>query len=622
MNRKSGCNETAELLRVVTAVVVVAALYVGRTVFIPLALALLLSLVLAPAMDFFGRMRAPRILAILLVVAALCGCAGAFAWKASAEISDLANQLPFYEETLVTKIRVLNGFRNSNFTKVSNAVSELENELIKTPSGSSGQEHSRRIPTPGSSWAHPMTVEVVPPSDTIASLETIVGPMGALGMVAVFTIFILIGREDLRNRFIHLASGGRLNLLTQAMDEAARRIQRYLFLQSAINAAYGAIVGMGLYLFGIPDAWLWGIFAAILRFLPYVGAPLSAFIPILLSLALFPGWGHAWGTIAFLFVLELGVANFIEPLIYGAQVGLSALAILVAAVFWTLIWGFPGLILSTPLTVTLVVMGRYVPSLNFLRILLGDQPELSRSALYYQRLLALDQNEARQVLEQYLKEKSLEELYSDILIPALSLVEQDRHRNELDDQTQSFIMQSTRELIEELDETAVADSAAQETTRTNVPRRSVLCVPARDDADEIIATLLSQLLAREGLASQSIPLGSTTELLAAVGDTKPDVVCISALPPFAIDYARNVYQRLRSTRSSLEIVVCLWHFEGDLEKVNRRLKVAQGDRVQVTLRSVLDHLSVTVTPPSDISRELVGVQRDKTVDLTMQIEKR
>jgi predicted PurR-regulated permease PerM len=187
-----------------------------------------------------------------------------------------------------------------------------------------------------------MAVEVVPPSDT-AALETVIGPMGALGMIGVFTIFILIGREDLRNRFVHLANGGRLTVMTQALDEAASRIQRYLLLQSVVNAGFGAMVGAGLYLIGIPDAWLWGVLAGILRFLPYVGVPIAAFVPVLLSLAIFPGWGHAWGTLAFFFVLELVVGNLIEPWLYGAQVGLSALAILVVAVFWTLLWGFPGL---------------------------------------------------------------------------------------------------------------------------------------------------------------------------------------------------------------------------------------------------------------------------------------
>jgi predicted PurR-regulated permease PerM/methanogenic corrinoid protein MtbC1 len=602
MNRKSGSTETAQLLRVVTAVVVVAALYVGRAVFIPLALALLLSLLLAPVMDFLGRVRVPRLMAICLVVVALCALAGGFGWKASTEFTDSANQLPIYKETLEGKIKVLSGLRSSNFSKVSNAISDLERELTK--SGPPEQDRLRKAPTPGSSIARPMAVEVVPPSDTLASLETILGPMGALGMVGVFTIFILIGREDLRNRFIHLASGGRLTVMTQALDEAAKRIQRYLFLQSAVNVGFGAIVGIVLYLIGIPDAWLWGLFAVILRFLPYVGAPLAAFIPILLSLAIFPGWDHTWGTIAFFFVLELSVANFIEPFLYGAHVGLSALAILVAAVFWTLIWGFPGLILSTPLTVTLVVMGRYVPSLNFLRILLGDQPEISRSSLYYQRLLALDQNEARQVLEQYLKEKPLTELYSEVLIPAMSLVEQDRHRNELDEATQSFIMQSTRELIEELDEVPVEDTV---TTGESLPiprPLDVLCIPARDEADEIVALLLSQLLQRNGFSSQILPLGPTSDVWSAVTDMNPELVCISALPPFAIDHARNLYQKLRSKSPKLDIVICLWHFEGDLEKAARRLKVLGGHGLKVSLNDVVEHVAAKIRPPVVELKEL------------------
>ena len=601
MTRKSGSTETAQLLRVVTAVVVVAALYVGRTVFIPLALALLLSLLLTPVMDFLGRIRVPRLMAIFLVVAALCALAGGLGWKASTEFTDLANQLPIYKETLEGKIKVLSGLRSSNFSKVSEAVSDLEKELTKSELPE--QSHLRKAPAPGSSIARPMAVEVVPPSDTLASLETILGPMGAVGMVGVFTIFILIGREDLRNRFIHLASGGRLTVMTQALEEAASRIQRYLFLQSAINVGFGAIVGIALYLIGIPDAWLWGLFAAILRFLPYVGAPLAAFIPILLSLAIFPGWNHTWGTMVFFFVLELTVSNFIEPLLYGAHVGLSALAILVAAVFWTLIWGFPGLILSTPLTVTLVVMGRYVPSLNFLRILLGDQPEISRSSLYYQRLLALDQNEARQVLEQYLQEKPLTDLYSEVLIPAMGLIEQDRHRNELDEATQSFIMQSTRELIEELDEVPVEDAVTIGESLP-IPRSlDVLCIPARDEADEIVALLLSQLLQRNGYNSQILPLGLASDAWSAVAGMNPDVVCISALPPFAIDHARNLYQQLRSKHAKLDIVICLWNFEGDLEKAARRLKVTEGNRLQVSLNEVMKHIAAK-------TRTLVLDQRD------------
>lgn len=600
MNRKSGYNESAQLLRVVTGVVVVAALYVGRTVFIPLALALLLSLLLAPVMEFLGRIRVPRLLAILLLVVALCSLAGGLAWKASSELAELANQLPSYRETLEAKIKVVSGLRSSNFSKVSTAVSDLEKELAPK---TTEPDRSRKVPMLGSSSVRPLEVEIVPPADTLASFESFLGPMGALGMVGVFTIFILIGREDLRNRFVHLASGGRLNLMTQVMDEAANRIQRYLFLQSAVNVGFGTTVGVVLYFIGIPDAWLWGLFASILRFLPYVGAPLSAGVPILLSLAVFPGWEHTWVTMAFFLVLELSVANFIEPFLYGAQVGLSPLAILVAAVFWTLIWGFPGLILSTPLTVTLVVMGRYVPSLNFFRILLLDQPEISRPGLYYQRLLASDQNEARQVLEQYLKEKPLDELYSEVLIPALSLVEQDRHRNELDEATQSFIMQSTRELIEELEEVPAPKTLNEGGEPVSSPNVNVnvLCVSARDEADEIVALLLSQLLIRNGINAHNIPAGTASDIFSAVADTDPDIVCISALPPFAIDHARNIYQKLRARFPGLEIIICLWHFQGDIEKTARRLKVIDEHAIQLTLPSVLQHIMSKAKPSGSIS---------------------
>jgi predicted PurR-regulated permease PerM len=592
MKRRSSLTETAQLLRIVTFVVVVAALYLGRSVFIPLALALLLSLLLGPVMGFLGKLRVPRALAIVVVGIALCGVAFSLAWKLSVEFTDLASKLPAYKETLEEKIHSLGNLHSASLSKVSQTINDLEKDLLKTSSGPAEESRTKRPPAPGSSPARPMAVEVVQSSNPFASLGTVLGYMGSAGMVVIFTIFVLLGREDLRNRFIHLSGVGRLKVITQALDEATQRVQRYLFLQSAVNAAFGVIVGIGLYLIGIPDAWLWGLFAAILRFLPYVGAPTAAAVPILLSLAIFPGWGHTWGTMAFFFILEVIVANFAEPLLYGAQVGLSTLAILVAAVFWTLIWGFPGLILATPLTVSLVVMGRYLPSLNFLKVLLGDEPEISRPDLYYQRLLASDQNEARQVLEQYLQGKSLEDLHNEVLIPALSLVEQDRHRNELDEPTLTFIMQSTREFIEELGD--LNGSATHDAEK--ISGGCVVCLPARDEADEVVGLLLSQLLQNDQIGCHSVPVGTSSEMMSSITEFAPDVVCISALPPFAIEYARNLYQKVRTQFPKLEIVICLWHFGGDLDKVHRRLRVLDGDSVLVTLPDVIQHVKCRLKP--------------------------
>ncbi|MCU1247352.1 MAG: hypothetical protein JWQ49_381 [Edaphobacter sp.] len=595
MKRRSSLTETAHLLRIVTFVVVVAALYLGRSVFIPLALASLLSLLLGPVMTFLGKLRVPRVVAILVVGIALCGVAFSLAWKLSVEFTDLATQLPVYKTTLEEKIHSLGDLRSASLSKVSQTINELEKDLLKTSSGSAEETRTKRPPAPGSSPARPMAVEVVQSSNPLASLGSVLGYMESAGLVVIFTIFVLLEQEDLRNRFIYLSGGSRLKVMTQALDEATRRVQRYLFLQSAVNAIFGVIVGVGLYLIGIPDAWLWGLFAAILRFLPYVGAPAAAAVPILLSLAIFPGWGHTWGTMAFFFILEVIVANFAEPVLYGTQVGLSTLAILVAAVFWTLIWGFPGLILSTPLTVSLVVMGRYVPSLNFLKVLLGDEPEISRSDLYYQRLLASDQNEARQVLEQYLQGRSLEELYNDVLIPALGLVEHDRHRNELDEATLTFIMQSTREFIEELGDSGASAQDAEGAVDKH-PEGSVVCLPARDEADELVGLLLSQLLQNDHFECRCVPVGTSEEMMSAIAEFHPDVVCISALPPFAIEYARNLYLKVRAKFPQLKIFICLWHFGGDLDKIHRRLRVVDGDSVLVKLPDVIQCVTGKTKP--------------------------
>jgi len=613
MSRGPSLSETAQLLRIVTFVVVVAGLYFGRSVFIPLALALLLSLLLSPVMTFLARLRVPRMVGILLVAGALGGVAFGLVWKLSAEFADLAGELPTYKATLEDKIYALSGIRDSNFSRISQALGDLETELVNESSTSLNQGHPARLPAPGTSPSRPLAVQVVPPSNRIGSFESLFGSMGWAGMTIIFAVVILMGREDLRNRFIHLSSGGRLTVVTQALDEATRRIQKYLFLQSAVNALFGVIIGVGLYLIGIPDAWLWGLLAGLLRFLPYVGSPAAAFIPVLLSLAVFPGWAHAVGTMAFFFSLELILANVLEPLLYGSQLGLSTLAVLVAAVFWTLIWGFPGLILATPLTVSLVVMGRYVPSLNFFRVLLGDEPEISRSNLYYQRLLASDQNEARQVLESHLKEKSLDELYSEILIPAMGLIEQDRHRNELDDSTLSFIMQSTRELIEELSDSSTSNETSAAESKAENAQASIVCVPARDEADEIVGLLLSESIRRSGLRSYNLPMGPMTEMLQAIADVKPDLVCISALPPFAIEHTRNLYQRLRAKFPELNIFICLWQYAGDIEKAHRRLKIFERHPVLVTLPEVIQNVKDSLQRPSEGVTSTLSIEAPELV---------
>jgi predicted PurR-regulated permease PerM len=587
--------DNSRLFGIVTAIFVIATLYLARVVFIPLALALLLTILLTPVVVFLERIKLPRIVAIILVVAFLFSVIGLLGWKASQQFVDMTDELPFYKKTLEDKIRTIKSSQPSGLNKASDAMKELEKEIISTTPGSSLATDSRR-PAPGSSKSKPMEVEVVPPSNPLESVETMLGPLATAGVVVIFTIFMLAGREDLRNRFLRLV-GGRLSVMTQALDEATRRINRYLLLQLLVNIGYGLVVGTVLYFIGIPSASLWGVSAGALRFLPYAGPPIAALMPIVLSLALFPGWHHALATLGLFVVLEVMVSNFVEPFLYGAHVGLSPLAVLVAAVFWTLIWGFPGLVLATPLTVCLVVGGRYVPSLAFLNILLGDEPVLPPQSHYYQRLLAADQVEARQILEEFSKDHSLEETYSAVVIPALTLAEQDRHRHNLDEETQNFIYQSTRELIEELavappTAEAGADtvSAAPQTLDLPGDRPHVLCIPARDEADDIVATLLCQVLEREGYRTESISIGTTEEMLSYVTEAGPDVVCISALPPFAFNHARALYFKLRARLPKLHVVICVWNYDGDPGKGAARLRIAPGHAFFTTLPQAVQHL--------------------------------
>ena len=323
--------------------------------------------------------------------------------------------------------------------------------------------------------------------------------------------------------------------------------------------------------------------------------------------------------------LEITVSNFVEPFLYGGQTGVTPIGILFAAIFWTTLWGPIGLLLSTPLTVCLVVMGRHIPRLAFLQIILGDEPVLTPDARFYQRLLAMDQEEARQVLEEDFKDKPLSELYDSVLVPALSLVEQDRHRDMLDGATEKFIFQSTKELVEEQlersspatsqTESATGRTSAFETTTVSVAAfaagaqhdiscSKIICVPARDEADEIVAMMLVQLLQQAGYAAQCSPFGSAAEMLDYVVREKPDIVCISALPPFALAHARTLYRKLREYSQDLEIVLGLWGFSGDADKVAARVGMGKPATVCATLSEAVEKVrSDTETGPTPPTHE-------------------
>jgi hypothetical protein len=363
----------------------------------------------------------------------------------------------------------------------------------------------------------------------------------------------------------------------------------------------------------LPHALLWGALAGILRFIPYIGAPTAALLPTVFSVAVYTGWTPTLLIMAVFFCMEVLTANFIEPHVYGKQTGLSPLAILVAAVFWTLIWGPIGLILSVPLTVCLVVVGSHVPSLKFLTVLLGDQPVMRPEAHYYQRLLASDPQEACQVLEAYLKDKSVDDLYDRVVVPALGLFEQDRHRNALDQETVNFISETALEQVEEIglrsDEIPAADEPAQ-VAETVIPSMSadkqpqpgavasmhVVCIAVRDDSDEVVAVMLEQMLRRAGHTAKTIPPGSADHVLAEAFAEKPDLVCLSALPPYAMSYARTLYDAIHSRQPDLRIVVGLWNHSGDLAKAARVITGDEQNPICTTLAEAVAR--VTFFEPS------------------------
>ncbi|HTC40923.1 MAG TPA: AI-2E family transporter [Candidatus Acidoferrales bacterium] len=602
--RPNASKDLFHLLAVVVAVVVIVTLYFARIVLIPFALALLFTFILTPLVKILERARFGRIPSALLVVLLALGACGAVGWTVTKQFSQVVDQLPDYKANIRTKLTSLHWSSHHALDNASQTMTEISKDLATAPtaqrSGESTLTHPTLMrPTPE---AKPIPVEIVkPPALPLESMQNVLGLLASVLIVLVFTIFMLIRREDLRNRLISLAGDGNLQLVTQTLDDASARVSRYLLLQFVVNACYGIFIGTCLHFIGLPGALLWGVIVGTLRFLPYIGPPLGGIMPLLLSLAVFDGWTRPLIVLGLFVFTELIVSNLVEPLLYGIHTGISSLAILVAAIFWTAIWGPIGLVLSTPLTVCLLVVGRHVPRLRFLQILLGDEPPLTPDSRFYQRLLAMDHEEARQVLEGYLEGKTLEELYDSVLIPALSLAEQDRHENRLEDASQKFICQSTRELIDELWEPGGEESAAAgggredgELTSNEAlhdrDSRKILCLPARDEADEIVAIMLAQVLETAGHQAQCVPLGTAAEMLAQVKEERPDVVCISALPPFAIPHARSLYAKLRAQDSKLRVVVGLWNFSADPLKVNRRLGLAEGSRAFTTLAELRQEL--------------------------------
>jgi len=574
--------DSSKLFALIAGVVVVAALYFARAVLVPFALAMLLSFLLAPLVRQLENLGLARVASVLIVVILATGIVVTLTARVAGQLIEVAGELPNYRAHIQKKLAYLHD-GGIGVVKVADRVDELVTEMADSLSQRSRTgTHRSVLAIPPSPPNQPVPVQVVkPPMTSWESLVSLFTPLGIAVVVVVFTIFILLRIEDLRNRFIRLVGHHRLTLMTQALDDASRRIGKYLLLQFIVNVSYGIVVGTGLHVVGLPNALLWGAIAAVSRFIPYVGPPVGAFFPIVLSLAVFDGWTRSLAIAGFFLIIEIIVANIIEPLLYGSNTGISSLAILVAAVFWTLLWGPIGLVLSMPLTVCLVVIGSHVPQLEFLQVLLGDEPVLTPELHFYQRMLASDLSDARRVLLQSLEGKSLRELYDSVVIPALSMTQRDRRQDDLDDSTADFIWLNTRELVDEINEEHTdpgepprdeAEDSAADTHHLAVSgTTNVVCIPAKTAGDETVGIMLSHLLERIGIQAHCVSLASILEMIDQLATDTPGVIFISALQPFGVAYARKLHAEIKARLPGVPILLGLWNFKGDLAGVLARM---------------------------------------------------
>jgi len=428
----------------IALVVVAAILYLARDVLVPLVLAILLSFLLAPAVSLLERWRLGRVPATAVVVILGFSMIGAVGWFAASQAVSLAANLPEYRENIISKIRALRAPSGGKLGEAAEAIRDLEEEA--TPE------------------QPPLAVKETAATPLAALLEWIAPfakPLGMALAVIIFTILMLLNREDMRDRLIGLIGAGRINLTTQAFGEASTRVSRYLLMQLVVNAGFGIPFGIALYFIGIPNAMLWGLLVTLLRFIPYAGIWLAIAMPVTLAFAISDGWSLVAWTVGVFVAFELVFVYGIEPWLYGRSTGLSPIAIIAAVIFWTWLWGPVGLLLATPLTVCVAVMGRYIPEFGFLNVLLGVEPVLTPEARLYQRLIALDDEEAIDVSEEYANEHGLLALHQAVVIPALALAEHDRHRGVIDDARERFAFDTVRKIIEDVEDRKAMKEEAQ-----------------------------------------------------------------------------------------------------------------------------------------------------------------
>lgn len=567
------------------AACVVVALYVARDILVPIALAILLSFVLAPIVRVLRRLhiaRTPAVIASVLLAFLLFLSVSTLL---TMQLTQLADNLPRYQTNLHEKVQAFRLATSGSHTieRVTEMLQGLRREISR-PMGDPGGAPA--VPPPAGevpAEPRPMPVEIRQPAPEPMAviqevLSPVIGPLTTTGLVIVFAIFILLYREDLRDRFIRLFGTYDLHRTTEAMNETASRLSRYFLVQTGLNSAFGIFIGFGLWLIGVPNPILWGILAALMRFVPYIGSIIAAVFPAMLALAVDPGWSLVLWTVGLFLISEPVMGQVVEPWAFGHSTGLSPFAVIVAATFWLWLWGPIGLLLATPLTLCVMVLGRHVERMQFFEILLGDQPALTPDKSFYQRMLAGDPYEVAEQAERYLREHPLSAYYDEVALPGLILADRDAREGRLDDARLEMIRDSVATVVEDLseyddeaEEGGEAPGALEPEEVDRVPASltpeevglaapSVLCVPVHSPLEQAAAQILAQLIEKHGLDASAVALKDVTRTgLQALDPGDSRIVCVSFFGSDAgLARARYLIRRLKRKIPRARFVACLW----------------------------------------------------------------
>ena len=562
---------------------VVGTMFWARSIFIPLALGVFLTFVLSPVVRKLERLGLGRVAGVAVTVGVAMAAVGLTGWLLGTQFGAFARDLPAQKEAVRTKLEKL---RHAVVGDGQSELWQMADEFASTLSGSSDPPAQAKddtappqtvvVTTPGSSWASRLSVVVNP----------VVELAGQVFFAFVLCVFMLLKREDLRNRLIRLIGAGQITTTTKAVDDASHRVSRYLFAQLMVNTAFGVLITVAMYLIGVPYAVVWGVLATLMRYVPYLGTWIGLVFPVLATLATADDWWQPFAVLAVYGGLELLCNNVFEPWLYGSSMGLSPVAQLVAAAFWAFLWGPIGLVLSGPLTVCLLILGKYVPKFDFLDVMLGDDEVLSPDVRFYQRLTAHDDDEATAILtEQLAVEGATRESVADtVVIPALAHARRDVEEGSLSRDDQRTLLKVARVVVEDLARPDEPSAAPREKVR-------LLGLPARDDADLVALEVLAELL--DGGRWEVDVAGSdtlTSEILTRVGDTAPAVICVSALPPGGLTHTRYLCKRLRKQFPDARIVVGRWGLQNDIDGNKDQLTAAGADFVGTSLAEVAQHL--------------------------------